>query len=215
VVRIAELSARSGVPVPTIKFYLREELLAPGTHTSRNQASYDEGHERRLRLIRALIELGGLSIAAVRQVLNAVDQPSASVPELVTEVHRRLVTPPPDPGDPMREWAQAAVAQVITRRGWAVPADHPAALALADVLITASRLGRKDFLATIDGYAIACDGLADAGAGALPEQPDAAELVAGVVLEDAAVTALHRLARGDRARREGPRRAFGRAGGTG
>jgi DNA-binding transcriptional MerR regulator len=214
-VRIAELSDRSGVPVPTIKFYLREELLAPGTHTSRNQASYDDGHERRLRLIRALIELGGLSIAAVRQVLNAVDAPGASAPELFAEVHRQLVPTAPDLDDPMREWAQAAVSQVIARRGWAVSADHPAAQALADVLITASQLGRKDFLSTIDSYAIACDGLADAGARAAAGQPDAAELVEGILLEDAAVTALRRLAQGNLARRSASRRGFGRADGTG
>ncbi|WP_346281659.1 MerR family DNA-binding transcriptional regulator, partial [Pseudonocardia sp.] len=32
--RMAELSARTGVPIPTIKFYLREGLLPPGERTS-------------------------------------------------------------------------------------------------------------------------------------------------------------------------------------
>ena len=55
--RIGELSKAAGVPVPTIKYYLREGLLAPGELTSPNQASYGEAHIRRLRLIRALVDL--------------------------------------------------------------------------------------------------------------------------------------------------------------
>jgi DNA-binding transcriptional MerR regulator len=39
--RIAELSRRSGVSVPTIKYYLREGLLPPGERTSPNQALYN------------------------------------------------------------------------------------------------------------------------------------------------------------------------------
>ena len=46
--RIAELSRRSGVSVPTIKYYLREGLLAAGERTGPNQARYDEAHLRRL-----------------------------------------------------------------------------------------------------------------------------------------------------------------------
>ena len=73
--RIAELSRRSGASIPTIKYYVREEILPPGTATGRNQAEYSEDHVRRLRLIRALIDVGGLSVAAARQVLATVDPP--------------------------------------------------------------------------------------------------------------------------------------------
>ncbi|MGI8645472.1 MAG: MerR family transcriptional regulator, partial [Nocardioides sp.] len=41
---MAELSSRSGVPVPTIKFYLREGILASGEVTSATRAHYSEGH---------------------------------------------------------------------------------------------------------------------------------------------------------------------------
>ena len=71
--RIAELSRRSGVPVPTIKYYLREGLLPGGTPTGRNQADYDERHLHRLRLVRALVDVGQVSIAGAREVLGAVD----------------------------------------------------------------------------------------------------------------------------------------------
>lgn len=64
------LSAESGVPVGTIKFYLREQLLPPGERTSPNQARYTEAHVRRLKLVRALIETGGCSVAEVRRVVE-------------------------------------------------------------------------------------------------------------------------------------------------
>ena len=38
-----------------MKFYLREGLLPAGTATSATQATYDAGHLRRLRLVRALL----------------------------------------------------------------------------------------------------------------------------------------------------------------
>ena len=53
----------SGVPVPTIKYCLREGPPRPGELTSPDQAQYDESHLRQLQLIRALAEAGGLSIA--------------------------------------------------------------------------------------------------------------------------------------------------------
>ena len=40
--RIAELSQKTGVPVPTIKYYLREGLLPEPVKTSRNMAYYPE-----------------------------------------------------------------------------------------------------------------------------------------------------------------------------
>ena len=73
--RISELSRLSGVSIPSIKYYLRESLLTPGASTGSNQADYGDVHLTRLRLIRALVDVGGLSIAAAREVLSAVDNP--------------------------------------------------------------------------------------------------------------------------------------------
>ncbi len=56
--RISELSRTTGVPIATIKFYLREHLLPEGTRTSATQAQYGEEHVSRLRLVRALIGPG-------------------------------------------------------------------------------------------------------------------------------------------------------------
>ena len=79
--RISELSDVTEVPVPTIKFYLREGLLPRGRSIATNLADYDESHVRRLRLIRALTEVGGLPLTMVRTVLGAVDDPDLPMHE--------------------------------------------------------------------------------------------------------------------------------------
>jgi DNA-binding transcriptional MerR regulator len=81
--RISELSSRTGIPVATIKFYLRENLLHQGVRTAATQAQYDESHVVRLRLIRALLGPGGLSVAAAHRVIRAVEEPPDSVHELL------------------------------------------------------------------------------------------------------------------------------------
>ena len=81
--RISELSSQTGVPVATIKFYLRENLLHEGVRTAATQAQYDQTHVARLRLIRALLGPGGLSVAAARQVIRAIEEPPDSIHELL------------------------------------------------------------------------------------------------------------------------------------
>src|SRR4029450_10954785 len=88
--RISELSQASGVPVATIKYYLREGLLHEGQLTSATQAQYDQSHLARLRLVRALLGAGGLSVAAARDVLDRLAQPPASMHDLLGEVQRLL-----------------------------------------------------------------------------------------------------------------------------
>ncbi|MFE9929613.1 MerR family transcriptional regulator [Streptomyces sp. NPDC005533] len=74
--RLAELSERSGVAIATIKYYLREGLLPPGRRVSATTSDYDEDHLRRLRLVRAMIQVGKVPVATVREVLRHVDDDS-------------------------------------------------------------------------------------------------------------------------------------------
>ncbi|MEW1829536.1 MerR family transcriptional regulator [Streptomyces sp. NPDC088196] len=74
--RLAELSERSGVSVATIKYYLRERLLGPGHQVNATTSEYDEEHLRRLRLVRAMIQVGRVPVATVREVLGHVDDDS-------------------------------------------------------------------------------------------------------------------------------------------
>ena len=81
--RISELSSKTGVPIATIKFYLRENLLHDGVRTAATQAQYDESHVARLQLIGALVGPGRLSIAAAHRVIQAIDEPPESLHELL------------------------------------------------------------------------------------------------------------------------------------
>lgn len=96
--RISELSARSGVAVATVKFYLREGLLPEGVRTSATQAQYGDEHVARLRLIRALIGPGGLSLAAVRRALAAIDDPPERPYDLIVAAGS-AVSPPSQGAD--------------------------------------------------------------------------------------------------------------------
>ena len=73
--KISELSERSGVPVATVKFYIREGMLARGEALSATRAEYGEEHLARLRLIAALADVRGLPLARVREVLTLIDAP--------------------------------------------------------------------------------------------------------------------------------------------
>jgi DNA-binding transcriptional MerR regulator len=71
--KISELSRRSGVPLPTIKVYIRDGLLPAGERTALTQAVFGEEHVERLSLIRALKDDAGLSLATITNMLRASD----------------------------------------------------------------------------------------------------------------------------------------------
>lgn len=73
--RISALADAAGLPLATVKYYLREGLLHSGVATSATQATYDESHVRRLRMIRALTGPVGLSVQQARQIVALVDDP--------------------------------------------------------------------------------------------------------------------------------------------
>ena len=127
--RISELAARSEVPVATIKYYLRERLLPPGSLTSATQAIYDDAHVERLRLIRALVDSAGLSIAQTRRVLQSVDSPPESVHDLLG-VAAEAISRPVAPGH-----SHERVHDLMARWGWRIDAkDCTAHASLAEAL---------------------------------------------------------------------------------
>jgi DNA-binding transcriptional MerR regulator len=52
--RIGELAKRAGVPVATIKYYLREGLIAPTRKTGQTMSWYDAALVERLQAIKEL-----------------------------------------------------------------------------------------------------------------------------------------------------------------
>ncbi|WP_447008364.1 MerR family transcriptional regulator [Saccharothrix isguenensis] len=194
--RIAELSRRSGVPVPTIKYYLREGLLPAGELTSPNQARYSDAHLHRLRLVRAMVELGGLSIAAVRDVLTALDDPAKSIYKAMGTISAAVALPDLGAED---EVANEQVEAFLQRQGWVCRPASYAHKALVGVLATAREVGHERFADLLDGFGRAAIPLAEADLEyvlAAETKDEALEgVVVGTVLGDAAMAAVRAMAR--------------------
>jgi DNA-binding transcriptional MerR regulator len=196
---MSELVERSGVPLPTVKFYLREGLLPAGTSTGRNQALYDEAHVQRLRMIRALIDVGGLSIASVRDVLRAVEDPDQVGHDLRGVAHCTIARPSrSDHTSATWTAARTEAADLVTSRGWHVHPDAPALDQLADAIEALRKLGQEDILTLIPLYADTADALAEPEVAMVTRRPDRAGMVeavvTGTVLGEAIFNALRRLA---------------------
>ncbi|MFJ7529023.1 MerR family transcriptional regulator [Streptomyces griseus] len=197
--RIGELSRRSGVPVPTIKYYLREGLLPAGELTSPNQAHYGPGHERRLRLIRALLDVGGLSLAGIGEVLEVMDDPEQPVHK-VLGIAADGVTPAgrEEEAGPDLEEARREVAELLLRRGWHSDEWGPAAESLAGVLAALRRAGHGGYIGLLDAYADAAEPVARADLDYVQRRVAREDLVesvvVGTVLGEAMFGALRRLA---------------------
>ncbi|MFC8514942.1 MerR family transcriptional regulator [Streptomyces sp. NPDC057257] len=117
--RLAELSTRSGVSTATIKYYLREGLLPPGRQINTTTAEYDEEHLRRLRLVRAMIQVGRVPVATVREVLGHVDDDSLPrTIRLGAALWSLPQVPEPDEDDEYVRAAQQEVAALLDRLGW-------------------------------------------------------------------------------------------------
>jgi DNA-binding transcriptional MerR regulator len=131
-VRISELAQQSGLPVATIKFYLREGLLAPGTPISRTQAEYSEAHLERLRLIRALRDIADLPVATVGTVLAAVDDEQLPLLDLlgVTQTAVAGFKASAVPTEAGLELAERLLGDL----GWTLTEDSPLVESLARVL---------------------------------------------------------------------------------
>ncbi|MEX0781656.1 MAG: MerR family transcriptional regulator [Dehalococcoidia bacterium] len=135
--RIAELSRRSGVSIPTIKFYIREGLLPGGERTGPNQARYSQGHLDRLALIRALRDLAGLSVSAIARICAEIDRPGAAVLEQMAVVADALSGGDAAPAEsPALEAALEDVRSYLEELGWKVRPEAPALLRLASALVT-------------------------------------------------------------------------------
>jgi DNA-binding transcriptional MerR regulator len=199
--RISELSKRTGVPVATIKFYLRERLLPPGTPTARNQAVYGEAHLRRLRLIRAFTGIGQLDLTGVRQLLAAIEDDSLPLTELYELVDRALF---PLERVPERvegtQRVRAEVDRFVDDLGWIVDPAAPGRDRLTIVLATLRRLGCDCGIDFFAPYAEAAERLAVheldllPSNGSPPGRPERAAAVVRAILLNVAFAATRQMA---------------------
>jgi DNA-binding transcriptional MerR regulator len=195
--RISALSAHCGVSVPTIKFYLREGLLPSGLPTARNQAEYDDTHLERLRLIRLLTTVGQLGLAAVRDILAAVDDKTLSRAELYQAVNGVLYGERVD-GRLHEDLGNARqrVNQYLDALDWDVELSSPARETLAHVLVSFCRSGCSCEREILDPYIEAARRLAVHELRLLGCGDDVGPAVTAVrtVLFDVVMTTMRRLA---------------------
>lgn len=190
--RISQLAEQTGVPVHTLKYYLREGLLMPGSATSRTRAEYDDRHVERVRLVRALVEHGQVPIASVRTIVEALDSPPPHRHELLGVAHCALPTPPTSGA------VSPEVAGLVEALGWYVAPDAPALLALSDAVAAARGAGVALEEETLHRYASAMQEVAAVDVDLALDAGSPAEalrlVVVGTVLVDPVLVALRRVA---------------------
>lgn len=190
--RISELAETTGVPVHTLKYYLREGLLMPGEATSRTRAEYGPEHVARVRLVRALVEHGGVGIAGISAILAALASPPASRNELLGIAHYALPTAGED--GPVSD----DVSDLVADLGWSVSAQAPASRALGVALAAARDAGVGVTADALRRYAQAMEQVAavDLDVALATDDPATAmhTVVVGTVMLDPVLVALRRMA---------------------
>lgn len=114
--RISELSERTGVPVPTIKYYLREGLLPEGDKRTPRLTEYDDRHVRRLGLLRILRDVGDVPVEGLKRLVAATET-RGSVHDLFA-VAADALAPTPPPAGPGRAETRAMADAIIRQAGW-------------------------------------------------------------------------------------------------
>jgi DNA-binding transcriptional MerR regulator len=199
--RLSELSRVSRVSPATIKFYLREGLLPPGEPTgSRRLAEYGQSHVHRLRLIRALTEVGGLPLGAIRDVLAAIDDPGLGMHDVLGVAHSALaINPKGATRSTDLHAARSEIDNYLAGLGWHVPAvQAPARDALAAALVALRQLGWRCETDIFTPYARLADRLAERELDIIPTDAPrdrtVEAVVVGTVVFETALVALRRLA---------------------
>ncbi|MFF9022687.1 MerR family transcriptional regulator [Streptomyces eurythermus] len=201
--RLAELSRHSGVSTATIKYYLREGLLPPGRQINATTAEYGEEHLRRLRLVRAMIQVGRLPVSTVREVLGHVDDDSLGRSiRLGAALWALPQVPEPGEDDEYVRAAHREVAALLDRLGWQnaklLTTISPAYRSLVVALAALRRLGYDWGAERLAPYAELMHRTAVLDLDNLEAQPSEAErvetAVLAAILNEPLLRALHRLA---------------------
>jgi DNA-binding transcriptional MerR regulator len=201
--RLAELSERSGVSVATIKYYLREGLLTPGHQVNATTAEYDEEHLRRLRLVRAMIQVGRLPVATVREVLGHVDDDSLGrAIRLGAAMWALPQVPEPDEDDEYVQAAHQEVSTLLDQLGWEnakrLSTISPAYRSLVVAVAAFRRIGYSWGAELLAPYAELMHRTAVLDLDNMETHPSEAEriewAVLGAIINEPILQALHRLA---------------------
>lgn len=173
--------------VASIKYYVREGLLPAGT-----QGAYGDEHVQRLRLIRALVDVGGLPIARIRATLAAIDDDAQPLHHAFGAVMHGIDSVPdvePDVTE-VHDWLRG--------RGWNIEDGAPAPYRLAELLETLRRFGFDVSLSSLDPIADSAYATAELEVGyarAKPTRTAAVEsMLIGTVVFERVYAEIRRLA---------------------
>jgi hypothetical protein len=179
--------------------------MHPGTAISATQAEYDASHVDRLRLIRALVDVGNLSITTVGRLLATLDEPEPDATDsetpstdpalagtAVAAAHAALSPPVAANAAPPAR-ALAAMAAI----GWQVDPASAALRQLETALTALETVHLPPSEATLQAYAGAALAVAEADVNSTPSgAPDEVVryVVVGTVMYEPVLIALRRLA---------------------
>ncbi|SMH48828.1 MerR HTH family regulatory protein [Rathayibacter oskolensis] len=189
--KISELSAASGVPIATLKFYLREGMLERGVVTSPTRAEYGQEHLDRVRLIQALTAVRELPIARVREILAIVDGP---LEDPVVALGQAVAALPPYLADASAHDRARAAADLL---GFVFDPEYPATAQLEWALEGLERAGLEWNEGIARRYWEALLPLAEAEVapiGDMTGQEAVTYAVLGTALYEPVILALRRLA---------------------
>ncbi|MET1058390.1 MAG: MerR family transcriptional regulator [Nocardioides sp.] len=191
--RISKLSELAGLPVGTVKFYLRTGLLHPGRATSATQAQYNDTHVDRLRLIRALLEVGHLPLADIQRVVDAIDLPTQD-PATNVSLVQRAVSPQLE-DDAEVDLTRAR--ELVDELGWSIAPDSPHLPHLARALAALDSVDQPAGRDRLRVYAESASHAARNDVDLITDTPDADKPVVAAVsstVYETVFVALHRLA---------------------
>ncbi|MFI6524594.1 MerR family transcriptional regulator [Streptomyces uncialis] len=184
------MSRRTGVPVLTLRTFQQSGLIPV-------PPPYDESYVRRVELVRALMEVGGLTHSDTRRVLGRLESPETSLHQLLGAIQYALPSAGSATDD--ADWAQAGerVRELAEARQWDVSPDNPAWRTLIQALVVTEWLGQGELIRPLLAYAEALEKVAEAELCLVLRQPDretaATRMVNGTVIGDTVITALRRL----------------------
>ncbi len=191
--RISKLSELAGLPVGTVKFYLRTGLLHPGRATSATQAQYNDSHVDRLRLIRALLEVGHLPLADIQRVVDAIDLPTQD-PATSVQLVQRAISPQLEDDDQVDV---SRARELVEELGWNIAADSPHLPQLARALAALDTVDQPASRERLRVYAESASHVARNDVDLITDSPPSDRaLVAAVstAIYESVFAALHRLA---------------------
>ncbi|MCJ1694657.1 MerR family transcriptional regulator [Rathayibacter caricis] len=201
--RISELARLTGVSVATIKYYIREGILATGESSVPQRAEYGDAHVARLRLLRGLIESGGVGIAGAKRITAVLD--SGAPPAHAFEVAQDVVSANADSEAPATEGSLERIRSLVGP----MLCEHPAVTTAARALDALEASGGAMTPDWLERYGEAAELVARADLDELEARESVSEQASiaavGTALGDVVLQSLRRVAQArETQRRFGP-----------